>query len=601
MNSYPYLDIYDYVTQQETAYAMPITVMEGWDWGMKEHIKQSVFYKYGRLLGGNDENTPVKNITRPILNLAYRAEDIDVKDITIYVNDADRYHMSFLVKKYHDEVFVKEHNLDSFFDETKVEKIDFGGALVRKLSGARPEHVPLQSLAFCDQTDILNGPFAIKHFYSPDQLKEFESKGWGNEVNGATSTLDYVIEKADEEKALANKEGNASKTPGKYIEVYEVYGTLPDYFLNGGSPAEGGKKYSRQMHIITFYQTQNGQRQGITLFKKKIRTLPFKFVKRENIYGRGLGYGGVEELFEAQIWTNYSVIQKKEMLDAASKVILKTTDAAFAQRNNVSRMENLQVAVLQEGKDIGQIDTFPRNYRLFEGAVQEWEAHAQRTGSATDPLLGEEPSSGTPFKLQDLLVTQGQSIHEYRQGQYAKFIEEIYKDWIIPHIAEQVTNGVKFLSTLTQDEMEYVADCVVRVEAKKYVVEKILSGEIVYEEEVEAYKERVRQEFSQGGTQKFLEILKDEMKDAPLRVHLNVSGKQKNLAVIVDKLTNIFRQVFANPAILDDPRAAKIFNKIIEYSGLDPVDFGSTKYYERKQEPQELPQQTNRLPKPVAA
>ena len=36
---------------------------------------------------------------------------------------------------------------------------------------------------------------------------------------------------------------------------------------------------------------------------------------QEEVDGRGLGVGVVEDLFEAQVWTNYSVKQKKDMLD----------------------------------------------------------------------------------------------------------------------------------------------------------------------------------------------------------------------------------------------------------------------------------------------
>lgn len=83
---------------------------------MKDHIKTSFYYNHGRLLNGNDEDTPVKNITRPLLNLQFHAENIDVKDVMIYVDDPDDFHLSFLIKKYHDDVFTVENDLDTYFD-----------------------------------------------------------------------------------------------------------------------------------------------------------------------------------------------------------------------------------------------------------------------------------------------------------------------------------------------------------------------------------------------------------------------------------------------------------------------------------------------------
>ena len=51
--------------------------------------------------------------------------------------------------------------------------MDFGGALIKSLpKEPKPEVVPLQRLAFCDQTNLLGGAICEKHFFLPDELKE---------------------------------------------------------------------------------------------------------------------------------------------------------------------------------------------------------------------------------------------------------------------------------------------------------------------------------------------------------------------------------------------------------------------------------------------
>jgi len=72
-------------------------------------------YNNSQLTTGKDDFKPVKNITRPILNLQRRSEDVDVKDVQLYADDKDKYHLSFLVKKYHDDVFVQEYDLEFLF------------------------------------------------------------------------------------------------------------------------------------------------------------------------------------------------------------------------------------------------------------------------------------------------------------------------------------------------------------------------------------------------------------------------------------------------------------------------------------------------------
>ena len=577
-----YSDIYQFVKSQEENYKLPIDIM-GWRWNMPEHIKTSFYYKNGRLLTGNTDDKPVKNITRPILNLQYRTEDIDVKDILLYVEDPERYHLSFLVKKYHDDVFVIENNVDDFLDKLNESRIDYGGGLSKKGSGL-PEVVPLESIAFCDQTDILSGPIGIRHYYSPDQLKEMEKKGWGDKKNGATVTVDELITLCQSEKQSVD--GQISETPGKYVEIYEVHGVFKNKWLKD-TDDEG---YSRQLHIISYYHGANDEKIGVTLFKGKEEEQVFKMVIRDPIYGRALGFGGAEELFEPQVWVNYDQIRMKELLDAASKVILQTDDDAIAARHpsGLKGMDNLEILTVADGKRVGQLDTFPRNITLFERSISEWEAHAQQMGAANDSIMGVSPTSGTPFKLQELVTEESRGLHTFRRGKFAKHVEEIYRDWTIPSIVEKISKGVKFFFNLTLEEMQLVSENIVNKAANNLIKERILNGEMISDEEVEALKMQTRDSFMKDN-KKFIEILKGELKDAPIKVKINIAGKQKNMASQVDKLVNIFRQIASAPQILDDPRMAKIFNQILEGSGLSPIDFG---YLKKKEATPELPTET---------
>ena len=573
--------IYDFIKQSEKSFQWAIPVDKNWNWSMKDQIRQSILFKHGKFWNATNEwenKMPFRNIALPILNLQYRAEDIDVKDVLLYVDDPDLHHLSFLVKKYHDEVFVKEHDLDTLFDEIKEEKIDFGAALVRK-GEEIPVFESLETICFCDQTNMATGPIGFRMEFSPEELYEKEKIGWGDTKYGATATIDQLVAYASAYKIPDTTGGQRIKTPSKYIEVYRVHGVLPAPYLKDTKYEKEIKdeRYVRQILVCAYYKNQEGKDVGVVLYRAREYENPFMIAYRgKKLKNRALPYGGMEELFDPIIWTNYSDIQKKQMLDAASKIILKTTDATFANRNKVGDMDNLEIAVLEDGKDIGQVDTYPRNMRVFDEWINEWQAMAQDIASAHDPLMGKEAPSGTPFRAQERQVIEGKGTHEYRRGKYAKFIEEMYNKWIIPLIVKKIMNGSRFLSELSADEMEFVADKTVRGQVNKMVTEKILNGELITQEEIEQYKQTARDEFVAGGNKRFIEILKGELKSAHLKVKVNVAGKQKNLASTVDSLTNVFRQIFASPGILNDPRAVKIFNKILEYSGLDPVDFATT-------------------------
>lgn len=572
-NTNIYSDIFSYITSQEAAFKVPIQLPGGWGWSMLEHLNLSFLYSHSQLSTGKDDFKPVKNITRPILNLQHRAEDIDLKDVQIYVDDPDLFHLSFLIKKYHDDVFVQENDLDTFFDELNVSRIDYGGGLSKSVTKGR-EVVPLHSIAFCDQTDILSGPIGIKHFFSPGQLQDMAGVGWGDAKNGATATIEQTILLSREGKR-ETQNNTLSNTPGRYVEVYEVHGDLPRRFLD---PEDKSELFSRQMHIVAFYTKMDGTKQWITLFHSEEKENPFKLAKRDPVYGRGLGFGGAEELFESQVWTNYDMIRMQDMLDAAAKTIMLTGDKGLVTRHptGMKDMNNMEFIYEELNSNTRQMDTFPRNLALFEKSIFNWETHAKEMGSSQDPLMGKESPSGTPFSALQAQIQQGMGLHEYRRGIFAKHIEEIYKDDYIPKIIKEITaNGAKFLSELSMDEMIFVSENVANHETNKMVVKKILDGGTVTQEEADAFKQAHMQQFTKSGNKKFIEILKGEFKNVQIKIKINVAGKNKNLGQYVDKLSNVFRTILANPYMLQSPPIAKLFNKIIEASGLDPIDLSN--------------------------
>lgn len=566
--------IFDYIEVERSNYKKPIRLNDAWSWSMPEHLKTSENYTFSQLANREkDQWTPVKNITRPILNLQHRAEDIDVKDVDIYVDNPDKYHLSLLVKKYHDDVFVVENNIDQYFDELNVSRIDMGGGLSKKLSKPAPEVVPLQSIEFCNQVDMLSAPIGLKHTFGVDQLYDMEKWGWGNKENGATHSVYELV-------SLWREQEN----PGDGIKIIEVHGNLPARFATGGLSYEEGEKYESRIFIVCEIQPKGGEKKGIILFTAIEEESPFKLVKRDPIYGRALGFGGAEELFEPQVWTNYDEIRMQNMLDAAAVTIIRTTDPTLKAKHpkGLKNMKNLEIIETAPNTETGQLDTFPRNLALFEKRIISHEQHAKDIGGAQDPIQGKEPTAGTPFASLQIQVQQGMGLHDYRRKQFARHLEEIYTDWIIPHIQKKICEGFRFLTELSVEEMQYVADRMAVNAWNTNVKEKILNGESFEDGEQEAFIEKFKSDLKSGGNKRFLEALKGEFKGSKLSVKVSVAGNAKNLAETADKLSKAIQFVMStyNPqtgtfAALDDPRVAKMINDLWEVAGLDHTDFAN--------------------------
>ena len=565
--------IFQYIVSEETSYkTREITLAENWMWNMSSHLSLSFHMKFGKYLNASNDpriKQPYQNIILPILEFRYAAEDRDVKDIIFETEDPDYQHLSFLIKKYWDDVFTIENNLDEFLDDSVEEKVDFGGCLVKKGMGAVPEVIPLQTIAFCDQTDILGGPIGFKFNFSPEALKRKAKLGWG-EV-GADVTIDELITIASKEKDAANTQaGNQNQTTGKNIELYVVRGTLPSAYLKGHDM----DTLINQVQVVGFYTDEKG-RHGVTLYKSKETESVLKFHAPKKVHGRAVGWGGVEALLDPQIWANFAEIHKNNLLKAASKMKYFTDDAGYANRNKVRDMDNEEITTIdsQSRYGIRQIPNTPPNFQLFERRVAELEDHAQKLAGVTDPLLGKSPAAGTPFRLQERVIFEGKKPHERTAGKFDKFVEEIINDWVIPHMIREITKGKTFLSTLSSDQMEYVLKRVPRNRAVKRQWEDVLSGRIPGD--LALYEQEEKQNLIQNGNQQTLKILKDEFKNVKMKVKVRVSSKQKDMAGFVEKLGNILRQYWAlPPEVKGDPTTQHLMNQLLEASGLPPASLG---------------------------
>ena len=567
-------NIYEYIKAEESAFdTEEIRVGDNWNWNFKRHVQMIFHLKNSQFFSGeNNWLRAFNNIMEPILNLSYWSEDIEVKDIVFFIEQKGGRALSFLIKKYHDEVYIKKNNIDTLLDEITEEDVDYGGVLVQK-GEDRPEVIYLPSIAFCDQTDIESGVIGTKFNFSPDKLRDMKFKGWGDEKNGATTSIEELIIQAEASKDPAGMSGqHKNKTTTKNIEVYIVRGSLPEHYLEDNDNMDD---YYNQIHVVAFY-TNNEEKEGVTLYRKKEKKKSIKFHTSKKVYSRALGRGVGEGLLHPQIWTNFAEIHKTRLLEAGSKNVLYTDDDSFTETNRINDMENNEITTIEDGKQIRRVPTDnPTEITLFENSINKWFENAQTIGSAFDPIMGKEPVSGTTFRGQERTVHQGKGLHDRRRGQRAKFIEELYRWDIIPRIKKEILNGKKFLATLTSDELKWVSDRLSENFANRQINEAVLGGKLP--EDRETLKQQFLADFSKKGNKHLLEILKGEFKDVEVKMGINVAGKQKNLAVMTDKILSIFQFVFSNPQgfqqVMQMDGMASAFNDILEFSGINGVDF----------------------------
>jgi len=572
-----YPEVYSYIIQEENAYRTNrVPLASNWkDWNMYEHIDRSFTLLNSRFYQGTqDYRRPFNNIILPIRNVNVRSEGFDVKDIQIYVDNSEKYHLSFFARKFNNW-WAKENKIDTAIDESVESYFDYGLILVKNVNEARPEIVQLQQIAFCDQTDVLSGAICLKHNYTISELQAMEGK-WDSEA------IKKAILMSKFSKSEAHEEED-TETPSKYVEVYELEIVAPESWLGVeklGEEWQDTGKYTLQTHLITFYTSpvDGKTKNGITLFKGKRKKTIFKALKRDSIFGRACGRGGIEELFHPQIWTNYSELHVSQMLEAVSKIVLTTNSKKVKSINNFSNIK--QGSILDLGPDgrLDQLNLQPINKVAFDNFSNKWEQVGRTIGSASDPQLGLNPTSGTPLGTTEIVTSQGVGIHEYRQGQIAEFWQEIYRDWVLPHMASEINKGHKWLDELTLDETMMFAESISEKEAGRMMKDMILyQGKNVTDEDKAILKQTIKEVFLKGGSKRFLEVVKDEFSNIPMDVEVSIKGKHKNIAENVSKLNSFFRILFTPGAvqtIRQDPELSKLLNEILEGSDLSPLKYG---------------------------
>lgn len=574
MSSVEPTDVFSYIKSNESSFKterIPITNSK--DWNMAEHIERcknvaNAWFHSGK----NDGTRPYNDIVTPIIDVAFRSEGFDVKDIVPYVNDMTEHHKSFLVKKYHPR-WARKEQLDYFIDEAVETSIIYDLLLIEDVNEVKPRVVDLTTIAFCDQEDVMSAPICIKHGYTPGELRK-AGKKWDKKA------IDLAIKEAGTRAKVYTANNQTAKSNTKKIEVYELRGELPESWLyEDGDP----HTYIPQMHIVTFYTGDNDEKQGLTLYSGEDKPMDEVFfalkIDQVRSKGRACGRSIVERLFEPQVWSNYSGIKIKEMLDSAVNVIV--TDSDEIGNKKLSELRQNAVIKQEKGANTYRIDGTLQNLTAFQSHQLAQETKARELGTASEASLGKNPVSGTPFALQQLIVQEGQGIHEYRQGKIASFFADVlYPKLFLKYLVDDMNKGQTFLEELSLDELQEIAEIVARNYAEEQMKEMLLNedpkmnGDIPPEEIRRGLIDFKIKSFKEQGSKRFLEILKDEVSDIPMEVMVNIKGKQRRMAEEADKISNLISRILANPqAIAQVPGIGKAINQLLEESGMNSIDF----------------------------
>lgn len=561
-----------------------ITIVDGLQFSHAETIKLCEFYSNSRYLDGQkDEKGRIKpfyNIVNYRVTLAKVATDIDIKDIQISSDDPKHAVESMLLNK---EAYkwMKAENFSLTLNKMGYKRPKYGGVLVKKFLDKKGLHIDVVDWrnVYVDPVDIMGNPIVECHYMTPVELKA--KAGVWEDIDDA---LEAIAKKG-------KKENNGEYT--NRMEVYEIHGQFTKSciadFKGEDYSAEDDFEYSNQVYFV-------GKIAGkfFNFFGEEEDESPYMYLPWEEMEGRSLGRGVIEDSTEAQVGTNDAVINEKNAMDLAGRVVGKTNAKKLS--NNLMEVDNGKIFELGPGEDINILNLTPTSLGEYQAQIDRWNIQADRSVSSFDANTGEQPPANTPYSQTALLNQVASKPFDYRREEMGIFLTEMFNKWVIPYLVKSLYKKHILVSDYSDEELSVIDKRFTENLIKKQAIKNLIDTPITVEEmmngsidglttpEVKAGMEaQLKSQLMELKGKRYIKIPEGQFDDIVANTTVITTGEQRNKAATLQSLSTILQTVQAsfNPntgtfGVLENPTLNRIFGTIIELSGagISPVALG---------------------------
>lgn len=524
---------------------------------------------------------PFYNIVNYRVTLAKVATEVKVKDINIVGDEPkDWVKAMFLQREAYEWMMDADVNFSYFLNKLTLVRPKYGGVLVKKTEtdmGKLLIECTDWRLVVTDQVDILAGTIIENHFMTPVELSK-KKGAWDD------TQIIAAIKAAAQLKQRKQRGYEKTQYNSERINVQEVHGEFPNAFLKDALGQEvieeDNWNYSRQRYFIAEIGNQ-----CFVFSAEEEKENPYDYLPWEEMPGRALGKGIIEDCQEAQVWTNDAMIGEKNAMDLAGKVVLKTDDPNVP--NNILTVDNGKIFNVAEGKSLVSLQLSPAALGEYDNLLNQWAQQANFATSSFSANLGSGNSSTRVSAAQTSFMNQvANRPFEYRQDEMAIWLSNIFDRWIIPFLVKELNAGHVLTSDFSDDELQIIDNSFGVNEANQKAIDKVIkTGKVPSPDE---YSGMVTTEKSKlYGSKRAIKFPEGYFDDVECTTTVNITDEQKDTTKMLESLSQILQDVSStyNPQtgkfmVLEDPVLSKIFGNIVELSGLDisPTSLGIDAY-----------------------
>lgn len=496
----------------------------------------SVDTKNPDLLGVNNRNTFVNDAQSSIEKIKEQIK-MDLKDMNFLLPGSSS--LSRFVVKAANRKILNENDFAVVIDEVPDNAVDFGSGFLKvwKSEGRlKMRSIDPYDMAF-NQYNFRKGLKIERMMRSIRSIVDDER--W--DVDART-----ILRKKTKEDEL-----------DKEIAIYQVVRDYPD-----GTQSIYVVDIDNELVYYSF-KTKKGEEKIVSYYK-------YDYEKRKG-FPDALGKGCYEKVFNKLVQSKVNRERMDLVMEIASKLAFqKQMDN---ERDNYAGKE---VVKLKTGQIIGHRGN--RIEVINTGGTEQIAALNNQINSVantigndlnmSEALLGKTLPSGTSGVLGNLLTENSSSVYKDKQEDYAKFLDKVYKDSVIPYILGVFDSSADLRKYLEPNDIRIIERNVINyLVAQRQIDAAILDVPFnrgLAEQEV---KQQIK------GKKLISGELLDKLREEAKGIETFISGESVSKAQTVAFLREMRQTYAANPQLFRDPLYVEMLKKEAEYdNGVSGVE-----------------------------
>lgn len=533
-----------------------VTMPGLWQFNHIKTLRKIDLYYNGKFQSGDTDSTGFKkyfyNISKPACDIATKFVDLDTKNIIVN-SEHPGDELKVWVMQRDLRQWLKNQKVGELLNEIAFDYPKYGTVVIKKGKNNEWKKVNLVNLRMDTTAPCLQESGFVYELLRMTRRELREMQEWDQEV------IEQLLARCNDTHLLIYACYDYNPDKGKQW----LYSVRAEFLTADG---QGGARTPESM-----INNQSSYLPGYILYEEEVDEMPYRELHWEKIPGRWLGQGFVEYLFDNQVRTNEVVNVRAKGLYFTSLKIYQTRDE-IVQRNLLTDAENGDIIRVQS--EITPVSVEERNLSYFSEEENRWDKNTQDKTFSYDIVRGDTMPSGTTLGATQIAAGMVASYFELKRENFGLFFKDVVLEDVIPQFVKQSKKEhlVKFLNSDTEIDRLYeaITEAEVRRQVLDYAMRNgVIPDRAVIEQERANLAQKVRKVKDY-----FLNVLEGFYQDVKYSIDVLITNEQLDTGARAQTLQVLMQMIAANPAIIQDPTLRVVLFKLLELTGLSPVDLG---------------------------